>query len=72
MLSICAFCLRTEALSNLLVFSGSFLGDIQCSEHYSASDCRKLEMCAKFHCHTSTNMEDTQGAEGVAIPQTYT
>ena len=27
-------------------FVGSFLQDIQCSEHYSASDRKKLEMCA--------------------------
>ena len=29
-------------------FVGSFLRDVQCSEHYSASDRKKLEMCAKF------------------------
>ena len=50
---------------NLLVFLGSFSGDVQCSEHYSVSDGRKLEMCAKFHFHTSTNMEEMQGRGGV-------
>ena len=56
------------ALGNPLEVLGSFLGDVQYPEYYSASDRRKLEMCAKFHFHTSTNIEDTQGAEGVAIP----
>ena len=47
---------------------------LQCPEHYSGSDRKKLDVCAKFHCETSTNVDNTQGGgrRGIALPQTYT
>ena len=50
---------------NLLVFLGSFSGDVQCSEHYSTSDRRKLEMCAKFISIRPLTWKIRRAAEGL-------